>query len=109
MKKKFKPKKEPSILRKVIEAYWERGQERKAERNLAKLTWSLDFLAEALARASRLSDEGITMKITSRDGAVITLYAKGGRLESEAPAESILDHLDDDIAVQDFIRRNSVR
>lgn len=104
-----KAKREPSLLRKVIEVYWERGQERKAERNLAKLTWSLDFLAEALAKASRMSDEGLTMQIKSRDGAVITVYAKGGQLVKELPGESILDHLDDDLAVNDFIRRNSVR
>ena len=105
MKKKFRPRKEPSLLRKVVQVYWERGQEKKAERELSRLTWSLDFLKEVLARAAEMSGGPLEMVIRDKDGREIRIRS----LEREKSEGSILDHLDDDAAVSSFILHNSVR
>ena len=108
MKKKFKPKKEPSLLRKIIDVYWQRGLERKAEKTLAKQSWSLEFMARVVREASLLADEDIFVTIKNKDGASITVHARNGHIENKDD-RSILDRLDDDVAVTDFIRTHSVR
>ena len=105
MKKKFKPKKEPSLLRKVIQVYWERAQERKAERTLARQVWSLDYLAKALDKAAAMGKSGLSLTIEDRDGRRLTIESK----DFSAPEAGILDRIDDDAAVQEFVRMHSVR
>lgn len=105
MGKKFKPKKEPSLFRKIIDVYYERAQLRKAERTLANQVWSLDYLSKALARAAAMNGQGLSLVIEDRNGRKM-------RIESGVPEQEpagILDRLDDDVAIREFIAKNSVR
>lgn len=105
MKKKFKPKKEPSLLRKVIQVYWERAQERKAERILSRQVWSIDYLAKALDKAAAMGKSGLSLTIEDRDGRRLTIESK----DLSVTGAGILDRLDDDVAVREFISKHSVR
>lgn len=103
--------KEPSLLRKLITIYWEQAKRRKALRMLQKQTWSVEFLSMLLVKASKAANDNLKMSITSRDGVKIEVsYDKA--LQSPLTQQlddSVFNHLDDDMAVQDFIYRNSVR
>lgn len=106
MKKGVKKVREPSLLSKIVQVYWDRAQMRKAERNLLKLTWSIDFLSEVVARASRIEGRQIELLIEDKDGRKIRVFAKDS---VSKPEGSILDHLDDEEAVSSFIMSHSVR
>lgn len=106
MKKKFKPKKEPSLLRKVIQVYWERHKEKQAERIIERQVWSLEYLARAIDLAASMGDRGIVLTIKDKDGRCISIESKDVMRASDG---GILDRIDDDVAVRDFISRHSVR
>jgi len=106
MKKKLKKVREPSLFSKVVQIYWERAKAKKAERQLAKLTWSIDFLSEVVARASRIEGRQLELIVEDKDGRKIHVLTKDSRSVSDG---SILDKLDDDEAVSSFIINHSVR
>lgn len=107
---KHKPK-EPSLLRKVVDIYWHRVKAARAERILFKQTWSIELLSRMLVTAAKLSgDYTMQLVITNKDGMAVTLtcdkavhYGQGG------DTETILDKLDNDAAVAEFIKRNTRR
>lgn len=105
--------KEPSLFKKFITVVYEQAKRRRALRILEKQSWSFDFLALLLMRASKLSGEGLNMVITNKDGLAITLthdsVKKSGVSDTLDPEDSIFNHLDDELAIQDFIRTHSVR
>lgn len=113
MAKKVKPqrKKEPTVFGKIIAALYEDARRKKAIRILEKQTWGLDFLSMALARAGRYLGEGIVLVVTNKDGARIELsYDAAKRHDAVKELDSsIFMHLDDDLAVDRFIRENSSR
>lgn len=98
--------KEPSLLRKIITVYYENAKQRKATRLLAKQTWSLDFLIQVLIKASKASDKCLTISITDIDGKTITLCSE--KLDKPSN-ENIFDKLDDDLAIDSYIRTHSTR
>ena len=108
-KKKNKQPKEPSLLSKLIAIYYEQAKRRKALRILTKQTWSLDFLSVLLARAAKMSGNNVIMQITNRDGVTLTITYDKAKKTVENLDDSIFNHLDDDIAVQHFIQKNSTR
>jgi hypothetical protein len=108
-KKKNKQHKEPSLFRKLIAIYYEQAMRRKALRILVKQTWSLEFLSLMLAKAAKLSANNVIMQITNKDGVTLTITYDKAKANIEKIDDTIFNHLDDDIAVQDFIRKNSTR
>lgn len=106
---KKKSNKEPSLLRKLITIYYEQAMRRKALRILVKQTWSLDFLSLMLAKAAKASSNNVIMQITNRDGVTLTITYDNAKTIANKLDDSIFNHLDDDLAVQDFIRKNSTR
>ena len=92
-------------MRKVIQVYWERALERKAERTLARQVWSIDYLAKALDMAASMGKRGLSLTIEDRDGRRLTIESR----DAVEAGPGILDRLDDDFSVQEFIRKHSVR
>ena len=110
MKTKQKKVKQPSLLRQLLTIYHEQALRRKALRYLAKQTWSVDFLSLLMVRSARLLGNGVILEIENRDGQKIRMtYDKAKQSHYDQIDDNIFNHLDDDIAVADFIRRNSVR
>ena len=113
MKKNKKPKaqKEPSLFRKIVEVHFEQAKRQKAIRQLQKQSWSFDFLALLLVKASQVAGQNLSLAITDKNGVSYTLiYDKAKQADSVKQLDdSIFNHLDDDIAVADFITKNSRR
>ena len=109
--KKIKKEREPSLLRKIILIHYEQNKRRKVVRQLQKQSWSFDFLALLLVKASKIANQNLSLTITNKDGTSYTLtYDKA----KESPAidqldDSIFNHLDDDAAIADYIAKNSRR
>lgn len=103
--------KEKGLLRKLIDIYWEQAMRRRAVRNMSKLSWSLDYLSLMLVKASRIIGSGVQLVIQDTSGKTVTLtYDKA--LQSDALKQlddDIFNHLDDDTALNDFIRKHSTR
>ena len=110
-KNKVKVSKEPSLLVKLFRIYYEQAKRRRALRLLQKQSWSFDFLALLLVKASKVVNQGLSLTITDREGVKYTLtYDKAKQSDAVARLDdSIFDHLDDDTAVTDYIMKNSVR
>ena len=110
-KKKIKKDKEPSLFRKIIEIHFEQARRQKVIRQLQKQSWSFDFLALLLVKASQVSGQNLSLSITDREGVTYTLaYDKAKQADSvQQLGDTIFDHLDDDIAVANFITKNSRR
>ena len=109
-RKKNKKPREPSVIRKVIAVLWEDAKRRRALRLLEKQSWGLDFLSMALVKAGQHLGEGIVLVIENRDGGRMTLsYDDARRSRAVQEEDSVFMHLDDDLAVERFIRENSRR
>lgn len=111
MSVKTKVHKEPSLFRKIIEVYFERAKRRKALWLLQKQEWSFDFLALLLVKASKLAGKNLSLVVTDKSGTKYTLlYDMAKNADSlNTLDDSIFNHLDDDIAIDSFIRNNSRR
>lgn len=110
-KKKIKKDKEPSLFRKIVEIHFEQARRQKVIRQLQKQSWSFDFLALLLVKASQVSGQNLSLSITDREGVTYTLaYDKAKQADSVWQLDdTIFDHLDDDTAVANFITKNSRR
>lgn len=111
MASKRKPAKEPTLLKKLIDIHFEQARRRKAIRLLQKQSWSFDFLALLLVKASQITGQNLSLTITDKAGVSYTLaYDKAKQSDAiDKYSDTIFDHLDDDTAVADFIYRNSRR
>lgn len=97
--------KEKSLFRKWLDIQHERAMTHKALRLLTKQEWSVDFLTALLVRASHVKNQSLEMTICSSNGAQI----KVSTATIDKPLyndDSIFNHLDDELRVQEFI--NSV-
>lgn len=103
--------KKVSLLRKIVDVYWNQVQVARAKRILVKQTWSMEFISQVLATAAKLNGNyDMQVTITNKDGMAITLTASACRHTLSADSSgSILDQLDNDAAVAQFIRQNSRR
>lgn len=109
--KKPKAQKEPSLLRKIIEIHFEQVKRQKAIRLLQKQSWSFDFLALLLVKASQVSGQSLSLTITDRNGISYTLtHDKAKEADSVKNLDdTIFNHLDDNAAITDFIIKHSRR
>lgn len=110
-KKKIKKDKEPSLFRKIVEIHFEQARRQRVIRQLQKQSWSFDFLALLLVKASQVSGQNLSLSITDREGVTYTLaYDRAKHADSvQQLDDTIFDHLDDDTAVANFITKNSRR
>lgn len=98
--------KEPSLLRKIITVYYENAMRKKAERILSKQIWSIDYLSQVLLKASQSANKLLIMTVTDCDGKTITLRSD---IVNKSKDENIFDKLDDDLAIENYIRAHSSR
>lgn len=100
-----------SLLRKIVDVYWNQVQVARAKRILIKQTWSIEFISQVLATAARINGNyDMQVTVTNKDGISITLTASAcKRALADDNSGSILDQLDNDAAVAQFIRQNSRR
>lgn len=110
-KNKIKKVKEPSLFRKIVAIHFEQAKRRKVIRQLQKQSWSFDFLALLLVKASKIANQNLSLVITDRNGVSYTLkYDTAKDADSVKQfSDDIFNHLDDDAAVADFIAKNSRR
>lgn len=110
-KKKFKKEREPSLFRKIVEIHFEQARRQKIIRQLQKQSWSFDFLALLLVKASQVAGQNLSLSITDREGVTYTLaYDQAKQADSvQQLGDTIFNHLDDDTAVAEFIAKNSRR
>lgn len=115
MKKLFSKKvnttKEPSLLRKIIDIHYEQSKRRKALRELEQLHWGYDFLSLLLVDAAKKVGTGLQLTIVNKDGTklILTYDKAAASVGKDKLDASILDNLDDDTAVTQFIREHSTR
>lgn len=102
-------KKEPSLIKKIIDIQWEQAKRRKALRQLAKAEWSLDFLTEVIRHASDVLNKDVTITLETKAGHKMTLSSVKNRSNDLNADDDIFNHLDDQAAVERFIRENSRR
>lgn len=110
MKKSTLPK-EPSLLRQVITIHMEQCRRRKAMRLLTEQEWSVDFLVLLLVKGAKLSNQGVRLDLTSPGGIKMSITTsdavkQGSPLDDDG---DIFNRLDDEAAVNAFIRNHNVR
>ena len=102
----------PSLLRQLISIHAEEAKTKKAMRILTKQKWSIEFLEYMLVRCASKTQQPLEMQIVSPEGATIIMHSE--KVDMAQPnvayAESdILMHLDDDAAVNQFIKEHATR
>ena len=101
MKKKDK---EPSLIRQIITIHYEQALRRKAVRQLSKVDWSLDFLCEVLRKSSEMMKKDIVIELETKGGHKMKLSSVKDISNKLNADNDIFNHLDDEAAVQRFIR-----
>lgn len=100
----MKKEKAPSLIRQIITIHHEQALYRRAMRNLAKLDWSVEFLSHVVQKASK-EDRKVEITLVSPNGGRLIIRP----VEDEMADfdDDILNHLDDDAMVRDFIARSA--
>lgn len=106
---KIRKNKEPSLLRQVIAIHYEQALRRKALRQLAKVDWSLEFLTEVIRHSAAVLNKDIVIELETKGGHKMTLSSVKNRSNDLNADNDIFNHLDDQAAVERFIRENSRR
>ena len=106
---KAKKVKQPSLLRKVIEVYYENAQMSKATRNLKKLTWSYDFLKHIVEDTAKSVQQTVTIELIKADGTRILISSTSKKTSVIAEEDSIFNHLDNVELVDKYIREHATR
>lgn len=112
MKKKIKNKNkssEPSLFRQIVAIHYEQAKRRKAIRDLAKLEWSMEFLTEVVRRAAAAYKTDIAISVKSKGGNEIIIKSVNAEHSKYDDSFDIFNHLDDDVAIDRFIREHSKR
>lgn len=109
---KYKQPKEKSFIMKLIDIHHEQAIRRKALRYLVKQEWGVDTIAMMMVKAGQHLGNGISITIENRAGQKITLsYSEALKYDNalKDADNNIFNKLDDDLAVEQFIREHSRR
>lgn len=101
--------KEPSLFRQIIEIHYEQAKRRKALRTLAKAEWTWEFLESVITHAADAKKQDIEIVIERQNGDKISISSVKSRNTSLKEDYDIFNHLDDQAAVDRFIRENARR
>jgi hypothetical protein len=103
--------KEPSLLRKLVDIYYEQAKRRRALRILTKQEWSFDFLAMMLIKAGQKAGQGLSLIIENGNQRITLSYNEALRhdLSGIDGSEDIFNQLDNQAAVESFIANHSTR
>ena len=100
--------KEPSLLIQVIAIHYEQAKRRKALRILNKQEWSVEFLEALVVHAAKDLRQNIIITVTSPAGHKLEIKSVESTNKFDT-SDDIFNHLDDDAAVNKFIREHSKR
>ena len=101
--------KEPGLLRQIIAIHYEQAKRRKALRTLAKAEWNAEFLESEVTHAADMEKKDIEIAIERTNGDRITISSVKNRNTTLKEDFDIFNHLDDQAAVDRFIRENARR
>lgn len=101
--------KEPSLFRQIIEIHYEQAKRRRALRTLAKAEWTWEFLESVITHAADAKKQDIEIVIERQNGDKISISSVKSRNTSLKEDFDIFNHLDDQAAVDRFIRENARR
>ena len=105
----MKKTKEPSLLRQLISIAYEQAKRRKALRILNKREWSVEFLEYLVEHAAKTIHRRIELEVTSPQGHKLIIKSVSNNAAGLFADNDIFNHLDDDAAVNKFIREHSKR
>lgn len=101
--------KEPGLLRQIIAIHYEQAKRRKALRALAKAEWTWEFLESVVTHAADMQKKDIEIAIERKNGDKIIISSVKNRNTNLKEDFDIFNHLDDQAAVDRFIRENAKR
>ena len=101
--------KEPGLLRQIIAIHYEQAKRRKALRTLAKAEWTWEFLESIVTHAADMQKKDIEIAIERKNGDKIIISSVKSRNTNLKEDFDIFNHLDDQAAVDRFIRENARR
>ena len=101
--------KEPGLLRQIIEIHYEQAKRRKVLRTLAKTEWTWEFLESVITHAADMQKKDIEITIERNNGDKIKISSVKNRNTNLREDYDIFNHLDDQAAVDRFIRENARR
>jgi hypothetical protein len=99
--------KEPGLLRQIIAIHYEQAKRRKALRQLAKSEWTWEFLESVVTHAADLQKKDIEIVIECNNGNKISISSVKNRSTDLKEDYDIFNHLDDQAAVDRFIREHA--
>ena len=99
--------KEPGLLRQIIAIHYEQAKRRKALRYLAKAEWTWEFLESVVTHAADAKKRDIEITIECKNGNKISISSVKSRNTNLKEDFDIFNHLDDQAAVDRFIRENA--
>lgn len=106
---KNKKNKEPSLFRQLITIHFEQAKRRKALRQLAKMEWSMEFLSAVVVHAAGVMNKDVEIVLETKGGHkmyISSAKSKGNVIQAD---DDIFNKLDDEAAVQKFIREHTRR
>lgn len=92
-----------SIIRDIIRIYRQNAETKKALRLLSKQEWSVEFLTSLLVKASKAINKDLEMVIHDKIGRSFTISTLTQK--QTVTDDNILDHLDNEVAIQNFMRQ----
>lgn len=101
--------KEPGLLRQIIAIHYEQAKRRRALRTLAKVEWTWEFLESVVTHAADVQKKDIEIVIERKNGDKIIISSVKNRNTNLKEDFDIFNHLDDQAAVDRFIRENARR
>ena len=99
--------KEPGLLRQIVAIHYEQAKRRKALRTLAKTEWTWEFLESVVTHAADVQKKDIEIVIECKNGNKISISSVKSRNTSLKEDYDIFNHLDDQAAVDRFIREHA--
>ena len=99
--------KEPGLLRQIIAIHYEQAKRRKALRTLARTEWTWEFLESVVTHAADMQKKDIEIAIECKNGNKISISSVKSRNTSLKEDYDIFNHLDDQAAVDRFIREHA--
>ena len=99
--------KEPGLLRQIIAIHYEQAKRRKALRTLARTEWTWEFLESVITHAADMQKKDIEITIECKNGNKISISSVKSRSTSLKEDFDIFNHLDDQVAVDRFIREHA--
>lgn len=101
--------KEPGLLRQIIAIRHEQAKRRRALRILNRQEWSVEFMEYLVEHAARVLGKDIVIEVESPAGHKLRISSVADSRGDMMADDDIFNHLDDQAAVEAFIRDHRVR